>query len=142
MAENPYKYTGPLDPLKDRLVCVPRLQESGRVITGIREGKYWAILGPRQIGKSTFLRQLENVLSAHSHCLYFNFETSPVTEEHFYQWLMHEFTLHIPSKPIKHNPELENFEPYIKFHYFLEKFKPQESQKKVILLWHLDISVS
>jgi tRNA A-37 threonylcarbamoyl transferase component Bud32/energy-coupling factor transporter ATP-binding protein EcfA2 len=135
MLENPYKYTGPLDPAKDRLICVPRLQESGRVITGIREGKYWAILGPRQIGKSTFLRQLENIMTAHSHCLYFNFETSPETEEHFYKWLMHEFTQHIPSEPVKHNPELENFEPYIKFHYFLEKFKPRESQKKVLLLF-------
>ena len=86
MIGNPYKYTGPLDLEKDRLVCVPRLEESERVINGVREGKFWAILGPRQMGKSTFLRQLESRMTNHFYCLSFSFETFPPGEKSFYQW--------------------------------------------------------
>jgi len=84
MIGNPYKYTGPLDIAADRLVFVPRAEESDRVINGIGEGKFWAIMGPRQIGKSTFLRQIENIIGNHFYCLSFSFETFPPGEENFY----------------------------------------------------------
>lgn len=135
MIGNPYKYTGPLDIEEDRLVVVPRAEELDRVINGIGEGKFWAIMGPRQIGKSTFLRQLENIMANHFYCLSFSFETFPPGEENFYQWLIGQFRKQIPSEPVEDTREVGHFASHFKFYYFLEKFKPKEHNKKVILFF-------
>jgi tRNA A-37 threonylcarbamoyl transferase component Bud32 len=135
MIGNPYKYTGPLDIVEDRLVFIPRREESDRVINGIGEGKFWAIMGPRQIGKSTFLRQLENIMTTHFYCLSFSFETFPPGEENFYQWLIQQFCHQIPSEPVKDTREVEQFASHFKFYYFLEKFEPKERNKKIILFF-------
>ena len=58
MKKNPYKFRGPLDLDKDKLVLVTRSYDLDRVCNGIKNGEYWAILGPRQIGHTTFLRQI------------------------------------------------------------------------------------
>jgi len=135
MIGNPYKYTGPLDPLEDRLVFVPRTEEANRVINGIGEGKFWAIMGPRQIGKSTFSRQLEYMMANHAYCLSFSFETFPPGEENFYQWLIQRFCQQIPSEPLEDTRGVGHFASHFKFYYFLEKFKPKERNKKVILFF-------
>jgi tRNA A-37 threonylcarbamoyl transferase component Bud32/energy-coupling factor transporter ATP-binding protein EcfA2 len=135
MMGNPYKYTGPLDLLEDRLVFIPRAEESDRVINGIGEGKFWAIMGPRQIGKSTFLRQLENIMANHFYCLSFSFETFPPGEENFYQWLIQQFCRQVPSEPVDDTREVGHFASHFRFYYFLEKFKPKEHNKKVILFF-------
>ncbi|MFC2146495.1 protein kinase [Acidobacteriota bacterium] len=135
MIGNPYKYTGPLDIAADRLVFVPRAEESDRVINGIGEGKFWAIMGPRQMGKSTFLRQLGNIMANHFYCLSFSFETFPDGEENFYQWLMQQFCTQIPSEPLEDTREVGHFVSHFRFYYFLEKFKPKEHNKKIILFF-------
>ncbi len=136
MNPNPYKYTGPLDPIKDKLVCIPRTGDLEKVINGIRTGKYWAVLGPRQIGKSTFLSQLEQELSKNTYCLYFNFEILPARDEtNFYKWLMNEFTLEIPAETSVDTHGWEEFDPHFRFYYFLEKFRPKDLKKKIILLF-------
>ncbi|MBN2010195.1 AAA-like domain-containing protein [candidate division KSB1 bacterium] len=58
MPENPYKFLGPLNPVINSSVLVKRREQLDEVITGIFRGDYWAILGPRQIGKTTFIQQL------------------------------------------------------------------------------------
>ena len=35
MQRNPYKYIGPLDPIKDKIVCIARDNETNKVISGI-----------------------------------------------------------------------------------------------------------
>ncbi|MGE5342873.1 MAG: protein kinase domain-containing protein [Candidatus Omnitrophota bacterium] len=133
--ENPYKYNGPLDPLRDELVCVPRVHELNKVVDGIGQGDYWAVIGPRQIGKSTFLRQIINSCS-HAHCIYFDFEMPPPTDENFYRWLMEKISEAIPSDPIPDMPEkCRHYIPEIWFFDFLEKFDPHDKNKKIILLF-------
>ena len=60
MIKNPYIYTGPLDPISNKLVCISRNKDVNDIIESIEEGHYYAVLGPRQIGKTTFLRQIQN----------------------------------------------------------------------------------
>lgn len=135
---NPYKYTGPLDPVEDKIVMVPRTEERDKVIDGINYGRFWSILGPRQLGKSTFLRQLDHILSSKSYCLYFNFEILPTRDEkNFYKWLMDQFCIELASEAEVEvdSHELENFEPHFRFYHFLTKFKPGDQRKRVILLF-------
>jgi len=55
---DPFKYTGPLDPELDCLVRIMRQAELKEVINGVRNNTYYAVVAPRQTGKSTFLFQL------------------------------------------------------------------------------------
>ncbi len=59
---DPFKYTGPLDPELDCLVRIMRQEELKEVINGVRNNTYYAVVAPRQTGKSTFLFQLMNEL--------------------------------------------------------------------------------
>ena len=59
---DPFKYTGPLDPESDSLVRIMREAELKEVIDGVRNNTYYAVVAPRQTGKSTFLFQLMNEL--------------------------------------------------------------------------------
>ncbi len=132
MTKNPYKYKGALDPFKDQLVCIPRLKDLNRVIAGTESGEYWNILGSRQVGKSTFLRQIQNHLH-NEYPIYLSFEVSPETKENFYQWLTDNICERIPAmkKRIKINEKLD---PKNRFLDFLEKFQPLKD-KKIILLF-------
>lgn len=137
MRLNPYRYKGPLDPVKDQIVCVPRREDLNKVINGIMRGDYWAVLGPRQIGKTTFLRQLKNTFT-NAHYIYFDFEVSYSSEEDFYRSMMDKFLSEIPferKKPAikewKDNPELKFFE-------FLKKFNPKDDTKIILLFDEID----
>jgi predicted ATP-binding protein involved in virulence len=132
MIENPYKYTGPLDPVEDKLVFINRQKQVDTVIKGIRSGEYWAVLGPRQIGKTTFLRQILTTYTDAVY-IYFDFEISPKSEKEFYSWLMHEILEDLPSKPVK--PVEMDDRPEIVLIDFLKSLKPEDGQKKVIFLF-------
>ncbi|MEW5803459.1 MAG: AAA-like domain-containing protein [bacterium] len=61
----PFKFTGPLDPEQDSLVSIIRHEELKEVIKGVSNQTYYALVGPRQTGKTTFLFQLSKEI-AHS----------------------------------------------------------------------------
>lgn len=134
MQKNPYKYTGPLDPVEDKLVCVPRSKDIDRVITGIMQGDYWAILGPRQIGKTTFLHQLRQELAVF-HCIYINLEVSPDTDEAFYDSIIQLLIEQISTEALP--ADRDKWKHYgfdMNFYYFLRDFKLREN-KKIILFF-------
>jgi predicted AAA+ superfamily ATPase len=137
LTQNPYKYTGPLDPVNDKNICVPRLDDIKRVIGGIKKGEYWAILGPRHVGKTTFLRQIQHRYTYSNHIfLYFNFKDSPSNEEKLYQRLIDKFMGEIPGdKPKNLKNRWKDEGPNIRFFYFLEKFTPKAEIQKIILLF-------
>lgn len=129
----PFKYTGPLDPRKDKLVLVHRTDDLLRIIDGIKHGEYWGIFGLRQIGKTTFLRQIKKEFR-NAYCLYLNFQISPKKEKHFYPWLMELFLKKIPST---YNRALDTkwkkYAPDFRFYQFLENFTPEKAGKRIIL---------
>jgi hypothetical protein len=131
MLKNPYKFMGPLDPVEDRLVCVPRSKEKAKVVRGIITGEYWTILGPRQIGKTTFLRQLMHELSVF-YCIYFNFEVSPTTDDKFYKWIMQRIIDTIPAEShMGKTKKWQGFGPELNFLNFLENFQPKENKRVI-----------
>lgn len=136
--DNPYKYTGPLDPDQDELVCIPRDHQLDVVLQGIRRGDYWAVFGPRQMGKTTFLRQIRRECSLSgkfAHCLYLDFEAPPATDENFYQWFMARIQQEIPCDPTSNGvDQWKSYIPEIRFFNFLETFAPKENREKIILL--------
>jgi len=135
MVDNPYRYKGPLDPDRDKWVCVPRTGNVERVVTGITKGDYWAIIGPRQVGKTTFLRLLQKEYP-YAHYIYLNFEINAPTNEPFYKSLCQEFRKQVPSHYRQSNDEnWEANSPEINFLNFLENFTPSDDQKKIILLF-------
>ncbi|MEW6379335.1 MAG: AAA-like domain-containing protein [bacterium] len=54
----PFKYTGPLDPEYDGLISITRQDELTEMIKGVSNHTYYALVGPRQTGKTTLLFQL------------------------------------------------------------------------------------
>jgi hypothetical protein len=139
MKPNPYKYEEPLDPEKDRLICISRQAELNRLIEAIGRDEYCAVIGPGKIGKTTFLRQIQGQIqkeSINSHlCHYADFENNKLNEEDFYRWLITNFTTGIPSEPIDFpKKEWEKYKPEFIFTRFLEKFQP-EPDKPIILLF-------
>jgi energy-coupling factor transporter ATP-binding protein EcfA2 len=133
MTQNPYKYTGPLDPVEDKLVCVPRQKDVRRVVDGINRGDYWSVLGPLNIGKTTFLRQIPHAYP-NAYYLYLNFSSSPEDEKNFYSWIIREFLNNIPHNG-KYDRSLrkKDSSPVLAFFDFLKRFKAKE-EKKIILL--------
>lgn len=134
MRKNPYKFTGPLDPVQDQLVCIRRQKEIDKVITGIRQGEYWTILGPRQIGKTTLLRQLENEISVFR-CIYIDLEVTPKNDEAFYEWIIDTITERIPADlPMDRMEKWKNFGPELNFYYFLKNFRPKENKRIILFI--------
>lgn len=133
MTKNPYKYTGPLDPVEDSLVCVPRREVVLRVVDGIKRGDYWIVSGPLNIGKTTFLRQIPHAYP-NAYYLYLNFSSSPKDERSFYSWITREFLNNIPHDG-KYKISLRKMDspPGLAFSDFLKRFKAKE-EKKIILL--------
>lgn len=132
MRKNPYKYIGPLEPVDDAVVCVPRAKDIKRLINGINRGDYWAILGPRQIGKTTLLRLLKKQFP-NSRYLYFNFEVPPVNEENLYQLMIDRLMKEFPSVAIGNIRT--NEKPDFRFFEFLKKFNPGNNTQKIVLLF-------
>ncbi len=134
MKKNAYKYLGALDPAKDKLILIPRTSHLNRVVEGLKGGEYWGIFGLRQIGKTTFLRQIRNRLINDSyHCVIINFEVSPQKKKNFYEWLMNTIVEEIPTNNdgvvIK---KWESDEPDFQFMKFLENLRPEEKKKKIV----------
>lgn len=133
MSKNPYWYNGPLDLVKNSLVCISRQDDVKKIIKGINSDGYWAILGPRQIGKTTFLRQIEKKLSSNYYTIYFDFEITSETKLIFYQRLMNKFNSDIPSELM--GKDNEKYGPEEQFFDFLINFKPKENPPKIVLLF-------
>ncbi len=134
MQKNPFKFTGPLDPVLEKEICVSRSRELDKVISGIRKGDYWTIAGPRQIGKTTFLRQIMNELSVLD-CIYIDMEVSPKSEELFYDWIINIFLERLPVTSSQNEKDKwKKFGPVLNFYYFLRSFQPIDN-KNIILLF-------
>jgi hypothetical protein len=135
MPQNPYRFTGPLDPVEDRSVCIPRTRELAKVIAGILQGDYWVILGPRQMGKTTLLRQIKQELSLYPG-IYMDFESSPGSDDAFYQSIIDAMRENFAGLAGSREPPPEENEPDHKmnFYHFLKTFRPGK-EKKIILFF-------
>jgi len=116
----------------DAVVCLPRAKDIKRLINGINRGDYWAILGPRQIGKTTLLRLLKQQFP-NSHYLYFDFEIPPANEENLYQLLMDRLQEEFPAVTISNIRT--NEKPDFRFFEFLKKFNPKDNTQKIVFLF-------
>jgi serine/threonine protein kinase len=132
MIKNPYQYNGPLEPGKDKLVLIPRNDILKRVVKGINKGDYWAIFGPREIGKTTFLRQLAHRLNKSTYPISFNLQVSPKSVDTFYQSIIDRLLEKIPSKKEEIKRKYHDL-PH-GFLDFLEDFTPRVN-KKILLLF-------
>jgi hypothetical protein len=140
MRENPYKCTGPLDPEKDQLVCIPRHEEVERVAEGLKKGEYWVVIGPAQIGKTTFLRQVAYKYS-NAYNIYLNLKNSPGDMKDFYQWMIDQLLVQIPIdynrklKADKKDQRWEDYDPEEReFLNFLKAFQHKGKIKKLFSL--------
>ena len=131
MDKNPYHYNGPLDPEKDKLVLIPRSDALSSIIKGISKGDFWAVFGPREIGKTTLLRQLSHWLNKSAHTINFNLQVSPKSAETFYQSIIDRLMDKIPSKKKETKKNYHDL-PH-GFLDFLEDFEPLENKKIVLL---------
>jgi energy-coupling factor transporter ATP-binding protein EcfA2 len=140
LTQNPYKYTGPLVPAKDKKdkkVCIDR-RELKKVIEEVKEGTYWAIIGPRQMGKTTFLHQLAKNFPGTYHAIYITLELSPIKEENFYEWLKEKILEKGELETVETTGKWKNDEePHMKFLYFLKnlKIKNKKTRTKIVLLF-------
>lgn len=133
MQKNPYKFTGPLNPRTDQLVCMPRKKQVEKVLSGILQGEYWAILGPRQMGKTTFLHLLREELASF-HCIYLDLEISPQNDTAFFEYIIEEFQNEIPGAKMNGSFHRKNFGPEVDFYNFLRTFQTGDNKKIVLFL--------
>ncbi|MGD2084865.1 MAG: AAA-like domain-containing protein [Candidatus Aminicenantes bacterium] len=132
MRRNPYNYTGPLHPLEDKPACIYRTKEIEKIITGISQGDYWVILGPRQMGKTTLLRQIKHELSVYP-CIYIDLEVSPKTEEAFYDWIINVMLENFEEQPPADTIDRwKDFGFELNFYNFLKKFRPGKDKRIVL----------
>ncbi|MBN2396435.1 MAG: AAA-like domain-containing protein, partial [Candidatus Atribacteria bacterium] len=133
MQDNPYRYTGPLHPIHDKLVCVNRKKELEQVISGILRGEYWTILGPSQMGKTTLLNQLIHELTAFN-CIYFDMESCHNTDELFYNLLEDTITDNLLRDGFTiQTDNKKDFGHEINFYNFLISVEDKENKKIVLL---------
>lgn len=94
--EIPFKFTGPLDPEQDRFVSIIRREELNEVIKGVSNQTYYALVGPRQTGKTTFLFQLMHEIKENLngyHVIYLTLEDLvQIKPEEFYRSLARKIT--------------------------------------------------
>lgn len=140
MLVNPYEFTGPLDPETHRDTCSKRTREINKVIQGIKRGDYWSILGPRQIGKTTFLFQLSKELSddpsdTNYICIYIDLEISASNQEMFYEIMINEIIEKLPPEIVPPDREqCKTLGPKYSFYNFLKKLKVPGNTTVVFLL--------
>jgi hypothetical protein len=135
MKSNPYRYQGPLNPDADKTVCISRHKDVERVIRGLLKGDYFAIYGPRQSGKTTFLNQIQNV-QKNVLFLYVSFEIVPQNETQFYRWLVNMMQEKIPSEPMTDvDKNLKAYGPHLYFSEFLKELKPKKDYEKIVFLF-------
>lgn len=139
MLENPYRFTGPVDPVAHRFVCCQRNPEIAKVISGIKKGDYWSVIGPSQIGKSTLLKQLMHILSGYYY-IYIDMEATPKDDREFYKMLVKTVSRKIPCEPFKEN--IEHFASEAHFYDFLKLFKPQEDKPVIFFFDEIEKAYS
>lgn len=135
-----YKYDEPLDPETDHLILVRRWKQLNEVINDIRKGKFWAIYGPRKIGKTTFLKQIYDELCGAFYCIHIDFTACPKDTRVFYNWLMKQILKTLPAKlvdgftvkiPTGRNPEN-------RFLQFLRCLRLEQDTKKDNIIFLFD----
>lgn len=135
--KNPYKYKGPLDPVKDELVCVPRNAYLKQVLEGIEREEYLTILGPNQIGKTTFFHQIKKEIKDVYHCIHFDFQVPPSSDKDLYQLLIDQFCSEVPTAQTK-SKTIQGKNPAREFLNFLEEFKTKDNKKIILLFDEID----
>jgi predicted component of type VI protein secretion system len=137
MPPNPYKFEEPLDPGRDKLVCISRKDDMDKVIGGLIKGDYWAVLGPENIGKTTFLHQVKTTV-INARFIYLDFETVPTHKEEFYRMLKNLLEEEVPAEQIKSSIRWWRASPELKFFNFLERFKPKDDKQIVLMFDEID----
>lgn len=137
MIQNPFRFNGPLDPNRDIPVCVPRPKEIDEIGFGILKGEYWAILGPRQIGKTTLLNLIQDHFK-NAHYIYFNCEIAPNGEKDFYQWIISRLEKEIPANQSKGSWAPDDAILNLSFLDYLESFVPDEDKRIILLFDEID----
>jgi ABC-type cobalamin/Fe3+-siderophores transport system ATPase subunit len=125
MPASPYRFTGPLDPVKHESICASRNDELTKVISGIKNGDYWSIIGPSQMGKTTLLRQLIHILSDYYY-IYIDMESTPDNNKEFYEMLINTIIENVPCEPI--NANMKKYAGETHFYDFLKILKPKEDK--------------
>jgi hypothetical protein len=70
--KNPFVYVGPLDPIENKVVCIPRKDEIEEIVRNCSQGRWTAIYSPFQTGKTTLLHLIRKKFDDKS-IFYFNF---------------------------------------------------------------------
>ena len=88
--ENPFKYSGHISPKKHAYIT--RNKHIERVLNGIQRMVYYAVIAPRQTGKTTFMKHLINQISQdefHTHeGIYITLEDiRDVEKDKFYSYI-------------------------------------------------------
>ncbi len=135
MMYNPFKYKGPLEPTGDRQICVSREAEVKDVLSGIMKGEYWAILGPQQVGKTTFLHLLRERFPQ-GYYIHLHLETQPLSELAFYKDLVKRL---LSEVPMKNHVEIQPDDwetlgaPFV-FLNLIRNIQPENPLRKIIFL--------
>ena len=95
--KNPFQYHGHLDPVKDSLVFIHRDNQKKRIINGLADLNYYAIIAPRQTGKTTFMLQLINKIKDIE---FYTYEPIYITLEDLVNIRKNEFYANIARKII------------------------------------------
>ena len=134
-SSNPYKFREPLDPEKNQLICIDRKKAIKRITKGIDEGEYFSILGPKQIGKTTFLYQLQKELSKNYYVIYVSCSELPSVPQLFYKQVINKFLAVIPSNySLKHNTIIEGYGDY-SLYGFLSNIKLKNVNARIIFMF-------
>ncbi len=138
--KNVFKYEEPLDPENDKDSLVPRQHQINEIISGIRKGKFWAVYGPRKIGKTTLLNQIRYELDRAYQCIYIDCRNSPNDPKLFYDWFCDEILQKTGVNKAEiyktHSHEVEA--PYEDLYHFLSSFGKTQKPKGMSSIFLID----
>lgn len=134
---NPYEYNGALDLKKDQMVCLSRVEQVEKAFHGIAWGDFQTIIAPRQLGKTTFIRQLEKRFPEGYFPVYFDIAgVIPGAHNKLYEWFMKKITEQVPfHSSIKKSVRFPQTDPHIHFLQFLESFQAADEVNKIVLFF-------
>ena len=103
ITKNAFIYQGYLDPQQDSLVYIDREKEVKQVLNGLQDLKYYAIIAPRQTGKTTFMRQLkmkidEDELHTHESIYITLKELKNIEKNTFYSFIANKIIAELNTK--------------------------------------------
>lgn len=133
--ENPYVYVRSLKPDSDLAVMVTREEDVYYTVGSLMQGKYCSVIGPRGIGKTTFLHQVKHEFK-NSVCLYLDCNILPQDETEFYRSLekvILEGVPHIASPGLQ--SWIKDEQPALNFFDFLSALQPHDIKGKIVLLF-------